>query len=183
MKHNYTQIVILCEDRQQELFARCFLEIYLDIHTNRFRVTHYPKTGQGSGEQSVRNKYVDEITTYRNQSNRKKIALVVFIDADHDTIEQRRRYLNQALSGKKLPAVQANENIAIFIPKYNIETWIAFLKGEMVDENTKYDHLPHQKEAKPYIKTLARNCKHGQLLPDHAPPSLKAACEELAKLR
>jgi len=62
----YTQVVILCEDRQQEVFARHFL-INCGIDRRRIRVNVAPK-GIGSGEQYVRKNYPIEVKIHRSRN-------------------------------------------------------------------------------------------------------------------
>ena len=72
---NYTRFIILCEDRQQEVFARHFL-VSCDVHPRRIRINISPK-GQGSGEQYVRQEYPREVKLYRSKSPYLAIGLAV----------------------------------------------------------------------------------------------------------
>jgi hypothetical protein len=182
---DYTEIVILCEDRQQATFARHFLTLYLKIrHPRRIREV-LPVLG-GSGEQFVRKQIVEEVKMYRRNRHRKNIALVVITDADILTLEIRRKMLSDALDAAEINPIEDSESIAIFIPKHEIETWIDFLETQnAVDEHHQY--LPHQKAhfatvSKPLAETLAKNCLKNEPLSSNAPASLKAACDELARI-
>lgn len=92
MSQRRVQIVILCEDRQQEVFARHFLK--KRGFTGLFRTKICPP-GSQSGEQYVRSQYPVEVKAYRQNRNRVSIALVVLIDADTGTPQDR---LNQLAS-------------------------------------------------------------------------------------
>ena len=121
MSQRRAQIVILCEDRQQELFARHFLKTR--GFSGLFRANICP-LGSQSGEQYVRTQYPTEVKAYRQNRNRVSIGLVVFIDADTSTLQERLNQLAHALSEDSQQNRQSAEAIAIFIPKRNIETWI-----------------------------------------------------------
>jgi hypothetical protein len=179
MSQRRVQIIILCEDRQQEVFARYFLE--KRGFKGRFRIRVCPK-GQKSGEQYVRTQYPLEVRAYRQNRNRVSVGLVVLIDADTEMPGNRFKQLNFLLREQFQSVRQENEAIAIFTPKRNIETWIHYLQGEPVNEEETYAKF-HNNEAtcKPYVENLVLQCHSGNL-PETAPQSLQIACPELQRL-
>lgn len=175
MSQRRVQIVLLCEDRQQEVFARHFLKKRGFTGNIRTKICL-----KGAGEQFVRENYAAEVKAYRSK-NYLLGMLVVLIDADKKTVQERLNQLDDALTedGQKLRP--PNENIAIFIPKRNIETWIHYLQDETVDEETEYAKFPNNESAcKPLVENLLNRCYQG--LDDNAPPSLQAACGELQRI-
>jgi hypothetical protein len=179
MSQRRVQIVILCEDRQQEVFARYFLK--KRGFTEPFRAKICPQ-GSQSGEQYVRHQYSVEVKAYRQKRNRVSIGLVVLIDADTGSLQERLDQLAQVLSEDSQQNRQPDEAIAIFIPKRNIETWIHYLQGETVDEETGYSKFTkNEATCKRYVENLAEQCR-SQNLPEDAPESLLAACGELQRL-
>ena len=173
------QLVILCEDRQQEVFARHFLE--KRGFTGLFRTQICPK-GSQSGEQYVRTHYLVEVKAYRQNKNRVSIGLVVLIDADTGTPQERLNQLANILSEDSQQARQAIESIAIFTPKRNIETWIHYLQGESVNEEDTYSKSQNNEAScKPYVEKLVDQCR-SQSLPNTTPESPQAACGELQRL-
>lgn len=179
MSQRRVQIVILCEDRQQEVFARHFLK--KRGFTGIFRSKICPP-GRQSGEQYVRTQYPVEVKAYRQNRNRVSIGLVVLIDADTGGLQERLNQLDLALSEDSQQSRQPDDAIAIFIPKRNIETWIHFLQGETVDEETEYaKYQKNEAACKPSVENLAEECR-SQNLPDNAPASLQSACGELQRL-
>ena len=123
----------------------------------------------------MREQYPQEVRTYRSKSTYLSTLLAVVIDADTHTVEQRLAQLDTALTR------QDDEKIAIFVPKRNIETWTHYLMGEAVDEETAYSKLAREGQCKPHIKRLVEEiCPSG--LPEDAPPSLHAACDELQRI-
>ena len=179
MSRRGAQITILCEDLQQEVFARHFF-LRRGFHHKKIKINRNTK-GKGSGEQYVRSHYAEEVKNYRSKSTYLSHCLAVVIDADKHTIEERLRQLDATLEDDGQPKRQPNEKIAIFVPKRNIETWIHYLKGEAVDEETAYPKLARESQCKPHIDKLVKKiCPAG--LPEDAPPSLHAACEELSRI-
>ena len=175
------KMVVLCEDKQQEVFARYFLK--KRGFTGNIRFFPCPG-GSQSGEQFVRSRYPLEVKEYRKQANHLSVGLVVLIDADTKTIQERLQQLDDALRENSQPLRQQNEKIAIFVPKRNIETWIHYLQGENVDENTEkpYPKFPNNESiCKPYIEELVSQCSQGNLN-ENAPLSLQAACGELQRI-
>jgi hypothetical protein len=174
---DYSKIVILCEDRQQEVFTRCFL---ISRGVNPHRI--YPRTckkGKQAGEQFVRQEYPREVLGYRRNSGRLSAGLVVMTDADVREVANRLNQLDAALIERNIPSRKTTERIGIFIPKRNIETWINYLMGQTVTENDLYPHLKRESECIPFVEALARS---DAPLPQDAPPSLKTACDELSRI-
>jgi hypothetical protein len=169
--------VILCEDRQQEVFVRTFLAA-CGISLVRVRIN---PDGRGSAEQYVRENYLAEVRTFRSKfPAQPDIRLVVMTDADKRTAQERFQSLEHVLEQNGLPTRQPQERIGVFIPKRNIETWIYFLKGRPVNEEEAYPYLRKQSECKPEVERLAQNRRNP--LPKDAPPSLCDACQELPRI-
>jgi len=76
----------------------------------------------------------------------------------------------------------------MIVPKWNIETWLSYLKGESFDEDIK-DNSPssrntrNEKDCKVQVQKLVDMCYNKQVLQEPAPPSLKAACKEYKKVK
>lgn len=179
MSQRRVQIVILCEDRQQEVFARHFLK--MRGFTGIIRAKICP-SGSQSGEQYVRTQYAAEVKAYRQNRNRVSIGLVVLIDADTGTLQERLNQLADSLSEDSQSERRSDEAIAIFIPKRNIETWINYLQGEVVNEEDSYAKFENNEAfCKPYVENLAAECR-SQKISENAPESLHVACGELQRL-
>jgi len=109
--------------------------------------------------------------------NHLNIALVVVIDADMKSIEERIKSLDD-----QNPRADT-EKVAIFVPARNIETWFRYLDGHDYNEEESYKSL-YKKGTSPrkFAEKLAKDiCSQG--LPDNAPPSLVHACQELKRLQ
>ena len=178
-KRPRAKLIILCEDSQQAVFAKHF---FIRRGFASQKITLQMNT-KGSGEQFVRTEYAKQVKFCRQTSSYSPVGtyLVVLIDADNHTYEQRLRQLDESLEDDGQPKRQPNEKIAIFVPKRNIETWIHYLMGKAVDEKTAYPKLARQRECRKYVDKLVKKiCPIG--LPEDAPPSLRAACEELQRI-
>jgi hypothetical protein len=171
------QLVILCEDQQQSTFAFQYF-IKRGFHPRKIRVEVNPK-GKGSGEQYVRELYPREVAAYRNP--RVTSVLAVVIDADRLSVNERLQQLDEALRTDDMPVRQDSEKIAVFVPRRNIETWIAYGQGQEVDEETAYPKLSRPGDCKPIVKTFVDDICQNDLASD-APPSLHHACVELARI-
>jgi hypothetical protein len=179
MSQRRVQIVILCEDKRQEVFARYFLK--KRGFTGLIRAKICPP-GSQAGEQYVRTQYLAEVKAYRQKRNQVSIGLVVLIDADTGTLEARLNELASVLDEDAQEKRQSNEASAIFVPKRNIETWIRYLQGETVNEEAVYAKFKNNEAVcKTAVEDLADRC-YSQSLPEDAPPSLQAACGELQRL-
>jgi hypothetical protein len=168
-------IVILCEDRQHDAFVRRFLELAgKGLRIQRVEVS--PK-GRGSGEQFVRERFVKELTYYRTRKHRVTQALIVVIDADRQEVAARIEQLEKAAAKGGQERRQGDEQVAFFISARNIETWLAYLDGQTVNEDDTYPRLNRERDCKRHVKYLYDMCQ-GRALRQPAPPSLEAACTE-----
>jgi hypothetical protein len=128
-------ITILVEDRALERFVRhCLLE--LGAYPKEIRVLPFP-AGRGSGKQWIDHEYPIQVRAYRRRAF-ENIALVFGTDADERTVQQRAQRLADTLRDAGCDARADPERIAVWIPKWNIETWLLFLKGEDVHEGINF---------------------------------------------
>jgi hypothetical protein len=168
-------VVILCEDRQHEAFARRFLAAAgRSFRVQRVEIS--PK-GRGSGEQFVRARFAKELAYYRSRQHRVDQALVIVIDADRSELAERNCQLDDAAREGGLEARQPDERVAMFVPSRNIETWLAYLGGRTVNNTDEYPRLFRQRECQRHVDALYGMCQQGELR-QPAPPSLRAACDE-----
>ncbi len=107
----------------------------------------------------------------------------MLIDADKATVQERLTQIDNTTEKAGQAKRQDGERVAIFVPKRNIETWLAYLQGQTVDENDIYPRLRQERDCQPLVEKLYQMCQSG-VLPAPAPPSLLAACLEYnARLR
>ncbi|WP_339135747.1 MAG: hypothetical protein WGN25_18790 [Candidatus Electrothrix sp. GW3-4] len=176
-----SQIIILCEDRAHEIFVTRFLKKGWGVKPRTIRVVPYPG-GKGSGKKFVLEKFSEEAKACR--SRHAATILLVIQDADEFSVEQ----VRTELAAKLLPPRDEAEPIAYIIPKWHIETWIAYLAGELINEEekniykNKYGALSERKDAHPFIDSLADTCRKNIEL-ESPPDSLVAACEEFTRIR
>lgn len=175
------QVVVLAEDQRHQRFVRyCLQQLKFGRHHIRFR----DLPAGGSGEQWVRDRYADEVAEYRNRASHTITALVVVLDADNVSVQQRLDQLTKSLVDDGQEPRKQGERIVILIPKRSIETWILNLNGVVVDEATSYKRqrngLDDQIEAAAlqFIEWSRRNA----LVPEHCIPSLRMATQEIQRL-
>jgi hypothetical protein len=176
-----SQIIILCEDKAHEVFAKRFLKKGWDVKPRAIRVTPYPN-GKGSGKKHV----LDNISTEAEALRRRHAATILLViqDADQLSIEQVKLNLDAKLQTPR----DNHERITYIIPKWHIQTWIAYLDGEDVDETdkqsyeNKYGRISERKEVHPLIDRLADSCRENKRL-ESPPDSLVSACEEFNRIR
>ena len=174
------QIVLLCEDTQHEAFVRRFLE-EAGWSTRRLRVEKAPG-GRGSAEQFVRVHFPRELGAYRRRRGAVAQALIVILDGDKKGAQRRHAELDEACRANRMDIRQLDERVLVLVPTWNIETWIAYLGGQTVDEARRdYPRLPRARECQPHIETLAAMCRD-RTLREPAPPSLESACAEYIRL-
>jgi len=134
---NPSLVIVLLEDEHHRMLVYRYL-IKRRLKTHQIRIVPSP-SGQGSADAWVRDKFADEVSAYRVRRAKTASALIVVIDADTHTVQERWGQLDQALKDAKRQTVEvANEQIARLVPKRNVETWILCLNGQTVDEDTDY---------------------------------------------
>ena len=141
----------------------------------QLRVERSP-SGRGAADRFVQGVYVTELDASRR--THVATALLVVADGDAVGVDGRLRRLDEACKRRGVAARSSSDNVAVFIPTWNIETWLAYLDGETVDESRKdYSRLARPGDCRRHVVVLAEMCRRGTLRPP-APQSLRAACEE-----
>jgi hypothetical protein len=177
-----TEVVILGEDDEQTEFARKFLNAQGVVNA-KIRVIPNPN-GKGAGTAHVVKNFPERVMAYRKKRNSIHNGLVVIIDADVSSVEQRYKELNRTLQKAALESRQEDERIVFWIPKRNIETWLCFLTGITVDEILDYKKT-HQSEIdkskkKAAIKGFAE--KWPNSLPPKMPEALRLGMDEFHRI-
>ena len=174
------EVVVLCEDRQQEVFIRRFLQ-RRGRERCQFRAVISP-AGRGSGEQWVREHFPRELKAHRSQGARRSSWLVVATDADTRAVQERLRSFAQACQDANVPFRRENEKVVFIVPKRNIETWFAYLRGEIVNESDAYRRHECENDCRHEVNRLDDLCRRQQLEPHPPPASLVAACTEFQRI-
>ena len=170
------QLVLLCEDQQQETFLRRFFTAM--GWKGRQLTFKLSPLGKGSAEQFVRQEFPKEIAAYRRNRNRKGCELVIMLDGDVAGADARLKALDEACRQASVAPRATDDHVAVFVPTWNIETWLAYLNGETVDETRKdYPRLERPRDCRPQVNSLVKMCQEGQLR-ELPPSSLRSACQE-----
>jgi len=174
-------LVILCEDKQQEVFCRKLLA------EMRWKLRRPPRVliapgGKGSAKKYVLKNFPKELSEYRAKRNRVNTKLLVVIDGDELGVEKTLFNLSESCVKESVEFRKKNEAVAIFVPTWNIETWLAYLDNQTVDERNKhYPRLRKSGDCQKHAGILAEMCRN-RYLREPAPESLQAACQEYQKI-
>ena len=118
------RFIVLGEDHTHINFVRRWLQAEgVPLRQIRARAVAADATGS-AGEQYVRQSYSAEVAYYRSQANHQRVTLIIVIDADTGSVGERRQQLDQTIDP---PRRQAQERIALLVPRRNIETWLKVL--------------------------------------------------------
>jgi hypothetical protein len=173
-------IVLLEDDHHEMLIYRYLINCGLKRYAIRI---HRSPSGQGSAESWVLKRFVEETNVYRSRQAR--TALIVMVDADTRTVQDRLNQLDQALTDSGKQTVVETEQIARLIPKRNVETWILCLNEQAVDEETDYKRTDNNwNELIPTAsETLCQWTRSQAEPPNHYVSSLRTGVRELKRLR
>jgi hypothetical protein len=181
-KSSRIYVIVVLEDARHEMLVRRYLK-KKGMGEREMRIERSP-SGRGNAEGWVRKTFLTEVNEYRRRQA--KTALIVVIDADTDTVQDRWKQLDGALvkAGKQRVDIE-HEQIARLVPKRNIETWILCLNGHAVDEEADYrkkrddwnDLIPQA------AGTLSEWTHQEAEPPSHCIASLRSGVRELNRLR
>ena len=170
------RLVLLCEDRQHETFARRFLR-HAGWNLRDLRVESSPQ-GRGSAEQYVRERFPEELQAVRAK-HAENVGLIVMVDGDDHGVAGRKSSLHRACVDRGIPPLDDGDRVLVCVPTWNIETWLAFLQGETVVDETRrnYPRLNRPRDCKPCVQALASICRE-QAPATALPPSLEDTCTQ-----
>lgn len=182
MADKATNIILLCEDKQHERFARAFLR-ERGVERRRIRSVPLPD-GRGDAKQWICTQFPSELKAYRAKANHLNNLLIVVTDVDNKTVQQRAETLNQACRESEVVIRREDERVAFILPKWAIETWILALNGQILDENERVE-ARHKAEAQQLNTVMAEKlsniCKQRDLA-SPVPSSLEIACHEFQRI-
>ena len=138
--------------------------------------------GRGSAEQYVRENYPDELRIFRSGSSRRSTGLVVAIDADEHTVQQRFEQLEHSLRTSSIAPRIHDEAVSILVPKRNVETWVRCLNGQPANEQDNYRYRNDNGDPKPAAHTLFQWSRANAAVPGNCVASLFNAFTELRRL-
>jgi hypothetical protein len=180
---NPSLVIVIVEDEHHKmLIYRYLIESGLKEHA--IRIQQSP-SGRGSAESWVLKRFVAETSGYRSRQARALTALIVMIDADTRTVQDRLSRLDQALTDSGQQAVAHTERMARLIPRRNVETWILCLNAQAVDEETDYKGTRNNwSELIPTAsETLCQWARSQGEPPNHFVRSLRIGVRELQRLK
>ena len=176
------RVTLLVEDRALERFTR---EVLLKFGFSRheMHVIEFP-VGRGSAKQWIDQQYPEQVRLYRSKANHQaNLALLVGTEADELTVQQRHGQLDAVLSFADSDSRTATERIALWIPRWHVETWLYALSGSNANEETDYKNLVPQPD---YVAAAAefvrqyRAVQRGETI--SALPSLQVAFAETRRI-
>ena len=172
-----SEIVVICEGSVDATFVRTFLR--KRGYKRNVHFLSYPQ-GKGCGEQFVRKNYPVELKALRRWKNK---GLLVMLDADAGSVENRMRQLDEACDSVGVERRRNQEPVAFIVPKRNVETWLVYLHGGVWGEEEDYKKSVNDDLAKGAARKLHDMCYKDQKLLEPAPDSLKKSCDEWRRVR
>jgi hypothetical protein len=119
-----------------------------------------------------------ELSAYRSNRHRVAQGLVAVIDGDDKGVDARLKELANTCQAQSVTPRQNDDRVAVVVPTWNIETWLAYLSGSDVDEGKDdYPRLRRPRDCQPHVNVLYEMCQQDSLR-QPSPPSLEAACTE-----
>ena len=155
------------------MFMRRFLEADGWILRNLTPVVS--PAGRGSAEQFVRERFPRELKELRSRSGQ-QVYLIVMVDGDASGVTARKTSLSAACTEQGVAPLRDSDNVLVCVPTWNIETWLAYLNGDSVDEaRNNYPRLAKPSDCAPSVNGLVDMCRK-RTLREPAPGSLEDTC-------
>lgn len=174
-------VIILGEDRAHIRSVYNAVTTHLGIPRRKVRQLAAP-AGRGDATNYVLDKLEAEASALRRAPA--SVRLIVCLDADTRTCNERRREVDRRLTNATLDDARQRESIICIVPKRNIETWLHFGRCETVDETTNYKEGRQSKWSSEDHKIVGALLGMRPVPKENPPPSLSEARNELhAKLR
>ncbi len=149
----------------------------------KIRVIPLPH-GSGSGEKHVRDRFPKELKAYRRRRNRVHCNLVVMIDGDRLGVEDRIQQLDDECREQGIDPRTRDDMVVICVPTWQIESWIAYLDGQNVDENhQRYPKLLRPRDCQTHVNVLLEMYQGQRESQNPVPDSLVQSCREFGRLR
>ena len=102
--------------------------------------------------------------------------LFVMVDGDAQGAAGRMASLAAICEEHRIIPPNDADQVLVCVPTWNIETWLAYLRGETVDETRSgYPRLDRPRDCGPLVKELAKMCRDRTLRAPY-PPSLQDTC-------
>ncbi len=179
---NGVDVIILAEDERHRMLLHRHLRKRGYTH-HKIRICGWFPQFETPCLSFVKSEYPKQVEALRNKSHCVTSALIVVVDADDLTIDERLSELDKLLTSAGQTQRASTEHIAIVVPRRNIETWMYFLSGEKVDEETDYKSQCRNFDNGTSAQQFASATWPKPNLPYDSPPSLKHVCEsELPRL-
>lgn len=177
MRNDRSEVVVLCEGSADETFVRRFLKLR-GYDYRKVRTVQYPE-GKGCGFQFVIKRYPEQLKEIRRWQAK---ALIVLLDGDGHTVEERIAQLTSACREKLVEPRADKAPVVIAVPMRNLESWFVYLEGGPWSEVENYEKRKRDDLARASAEKLHELCYAKQRLPEPAPRSLLAACKEWHRL-
>jgi hypothetical protein len=121
MSDRVSETILLCEDDEHERLTKAYLK-KCGQRSKAPTVRSIVANEQGGNDAWVLNRFPKELHACRQRLKRTgKTRLIVLIDADKYSAEDRRRQLLERATAAGLAELAPNEPVALLIPKRNIE--------------------------------------------------------------
>lgn len=117
------RVRLLCEDRRTERFLRALCK----RRDTRVLESEIAPAGRGDASVWVVKRYAASVRLLRSRRHQQNLGLIVAIDGDNKGVASRKAELAAALAEAGVSPRQDDEAIAILVPTWSIETWLALL--------------------------------------------------------
>ncbi len=184
MSERVSQIVLLCEDRLQASLVRAYMR-RCGLQTKEPLLMPLVASERASGGNVnwVLREFPRQFRACRQRHTHARTLLIVVVDADEGSVDQRHSDLNSALEGARMTPTNPSDPIVILVPKRHIETWIRAANGSDANETDNYKFPPPgQEQVRGAAQRIQGWARDNPAPDENLLPSLKRSLPEWRKI-
>jgi hypothetical protein len=123
MSNRVSQTILLCEDALQERLTKAYMKLCgLRTEPPYVKALVASRLQEGGNIGWVLNEFPKQLHASRRRHKKAKTLLILVIDADAFTVEQRRRQLSDRVANAAYEPLRPDDPSVLLIPRRHIET-------------------------------------------------------------
>ncbi len=135
MSDRVSRTILLCEDELHERLVREYMKrCRLPTHPPYLVPLVASRLQRGGNVHWVLQRFPEELHACRQRQKKAETLLIVVIDADQFTVDERRRQLDERLRQEGYEPLRRTDPVVLLIPRRHVETWLHSLLGETLTE-------------------------------------------------
>jgi hypothetical protein len=180
-----SQTILLCEDRPQAALVRSYMDrCGLNTKAPVLLSLIASERAHGGNVNWVLREFPRQLQACRRRQARAKTLLIVVLDADNRSVDQRYADLDKALETAEFGSIDFSDPTVVLVPKRHIEPWIRAATAADANETDDYKFPQPTREKIREAAQRIHDWTHDDPVPDEDSclPSLRRSFPEWRKI-